>query len=562
MAVPTLPTWTDQEIQSAGKLNLLTAALESKFAGSIGGADIAWPLVAQGNIDMNGYSLLGLKKFWNVFNADEYDTIQAAIDAAEAASGAGVFIPPNNVNDDAEGLTMSETVHIFGAGKKSVISLSTNATAGELLATTNSPSDISFSNLVLNGASEGSGQDGVVLKDVDGAMFDRVIFKNFTGDALVLNNEGTAGNECEDVTVLGCKFDGGTGDHIVGNDIDGLQVSGCQFLNPGSDAIVLTPDGTASKMRSIQITDNRFDLVARAVYVVGASATANDLWARVQVSDNQVLTASAVAITVGGASAIVKNVAVKDNAVISSTGGLVILASGGEVDGNYVPSTTGIGLDMTDSQDLVVENNRFPDASGIPIQSTNSDNCRVRFNDVHGSVAASAEPIVKDGTTGNAYEFNYGDQYGVGGKQAWAGDEEDGGTGSGQFVQTYTIPANSVKIGDRLRIKAVTTTDGTTAVKTLSLRADSVDMGAGQVEQGSGNTVWSWDLWVTATTDDTDSHMYMVTEISGVDPQDNQQVALVQAAAVDWTTDIVLDLSYTADALDEFSLRNFTYEIL
>ena len=71
MTIPTLPTWVDQEVQSAGKLNLLSAALEAKFAGSIGGADLAWPLVAQGAIDMNGYELLGLKKFWNVFNADE-----------------------------------------------------------------------------------------------------------------------------------------------------------------------------------------------------------------------------------------------------------------------------------------------------------------------------------------------------------------------------------------------------------------------------------------------------------------------------------------------------------
>ena len=53
----------------------------------------------------------------------------------------------------------------------------------------------------------------------------------------------------------------------------------------------------------------------------------------------------------------------------------------------------------------------------------------------------------------------------------------------------------------------------------------------------------------------------MVTEIGGGDPQDNQQVATVQAAAVDWTTDIVLDLNYTCDALDQFDLKHFGYEI-
>lgn len=562
MTIPTLPTWTDQEVQSAGKLNSLSAALEAKFAGSIGGADLAWPLVAQGSIDMNGYSLLGLQQFWNVFNADEYDDIQAAIDAAEAAGGAGVFIPPNNVNDDAEGLTVSETVHIFGAGKKSVISLSSGATAGELIASTGSPSDLGFSNLVLDGALQGSGQNGVHLKNVNGCIFDRVIFKRFTGDALVLDNEGTAGNKCSDIVVQSCKFSAGSGYHISGNDIDGLQVSGCQFLDPGTDAINLVTDGVASLMRGILISANRFTSVARAVYIVGESATANENWRQVQVCDNQVYTASGVAITVGTANAVLKWVEVKDNTIISSTGGIRVQATGGCVCDNYIPSTTGVGIDMTDSQELLVENNRVPDATGIPIQSTNSDNCRVRFNDVHGSVGNSAEPIVKDGTTGNVYEDNYGDPYGVGGKQNWSGAEEDDGTGSGTFTQTYTIPANSVKAGDHIIVKALTTVAGTTAIKTIDALMNNVSIGAGQIEQEAGNTVWTWDVWVQAAANDTDAFMFMVTELQPGAPQDNQQVATVQAGAIDWTTDVLIDINWTCNTADQLFLKHFTYEIL
>lgn len=562
MTIPTLPTWTDQEVQSAGKLNLLTAALEAKFAGSIGGADLAWPLTAQGNIDMNGYDLLGLKKFWNVFNVDEYDDIQAAIDAAEAAGGSGVFVPPNNTNNDAEGLTCSGTVHIFGAGKRSIISLTSGATAGELLATTTSPSDLGFSNLVIDGATKtGSGQNGIVLKNVDGCIFDRVIFQNFSGHALVLNNEGTAGNQCSNIVLMGCRFSGGTGDHIIGNDIEGLNITNCQFLDPGSDAIVLTPDGTASYMRGIVIESCRFTSVARAIYVVGASGTANELWRQVQIHDNQVYTASAVSITVGAASAVLKWVSVKNNTMISTTGGLLVQADGGEVCGNYAPTTNGVGLDMTDSQELVVEDNRFPDAVGIPIQSTNSDDCRVHRNDVHGG-GNGDEPIVKDGTTGNSYEYNHGDEYGVGGKQYVDGQGAIGaGTTSGTFTGgLFTIPANSVKAGDRLRLRAAIARSGSAAVATITLLCDNVSVGGGQIEDTDGTSIWTWELMVIATTDDTNANMFMVSELAA-NVQDNQQTSTGAALAIDWTTDILIDMDWAKNTADTIDQIHLTYEI-
>ncbi len=541
MTIPTLPTWTDQEVQSAGKLNLLTAALEAKFAGSIGGADLAWPLVAQGVIDMNGFNLIGLKKFWNVFNADEYDDIQAAVDAAEAAGGSGVFIPPNNVNKDGEGMTISDSVHIFGAGKKSIVSLTTDATAGELFATTGSPSDIGFSNLVLDGVGTGSGQNGVVLKNVDGAMFDRVIFKNFTGDSLVLNNEGTAGNECSDIQVVGCKFSGGSGDHIVGDDIDGLDVLGCQFLDPGSDGIVLTPDGAASKMRGIVIGSCRFTLVARAVSVVGATGTANDLWARVQIHDNQVLTASGIAITAGTAGAVLKYVEVKDNLLISTAQGLRVESTYGTVCDNYAPSATGKGMDMTDCQDMSVENNRFPDAGSNGIDATNSDNCRVRNNDVH---SAGVEAIVKDGTTGNVWVDNYGDVGSGGGTGHTQYEATNTGvtTATGTIATSIVIPANSVKVGDVIHIRSNVSTAGG---NNHTIRYD-LDGAGGQtnglvIDDGTHDVSFVADIIVTgAATADTISRVAygLGTGVTGSEGAD----AGFASIAVDWTTDITIQI--------------------
>ena len=556
MTIPTLPTWVDQEIQSAGKLNLISSGLETKFAGAIGGADLAWPLVAQGTIDMNGYSLIGLKKFWNVFNVDEYTDIQTAMDAAEAAGGSGLFIPPNNVNNDAEGLTMSETVHVFGAGKKSIIYITLNATAGQLLKSASSPSDCSFSNLVLDGrAVTGAGQDGIVLENVDGCIFDRVVFRNFSGDALVLNNEGTAGNQCSDITVMGCKFEGGTGDHIVGNDIDGLNVIGCQFLNPGSDGIVLTPDDAASKMRGIQISNNRFTLVARAISVVGQSGTANDLWRLVQITDNQVLTASGIAITAGTASAVLKYVTVKNNILIATSQGLRVQGTYGDVCGNYAPSTTGTqAIDATDCQDMTFQGNRVPDATGIGIETTNSDDCRFVDNDVHG---AGGVKIVKVGTTGNEYRRNLGDEI-RGHIEASEEYDQDNPDDSGNSTKVFTIPANSVTAGDVIRVQAVYARSGTGSTASLALELEGTATIGITVATGSGTTVIEWLIYVVATDGDTDLQCSAVIEIASALSQTN----VIAAVDIDWTADVDLTFPWVKHTADTVNILSASYQLV
>ena len=135
MPITNLPTFTDEELLAAAKLNLMRNAINSKFS-AITGADLTWPLVAEGNIDFDSqFSIVGLRTFWNIINASEYATFQAAIDAAEAAGGGCVVIPPATTVV-ADGVSIdASSIAIVGCGPSSVLQLTTAASSGYLVRT-------------------------------------------------------------------------------------------------------------------------------------------------------------------------------------------------------------------------------------------------------------------------------------------------------------------------------------------------------------------------------------------------------------------------------------------
>jgi len=371
MAISNIPTFADGEILTAAKLNQLGTAVDTKFSGAITGADMAWPLVAQGNIDMNNsYTFTNLRTLWGVVNIDEYDTFADAVSALPSAGGC-LFVPPGTTID-LDGETISKSFMIMGCGRTSVLRTTLNASTGFMIRTAAGVSDVEIINCTLDGRSAtGTSEDGLQLRQVSKALLHGVWFKNFKKDALFIGNDGTAGNESTDVKVLGCHFEGGDDDQIFIDDVDGLVIAGCTFDNPTDICIEGTPDTVASKMRSIKIYGNEFKNCVQAVDIKGASATANDLWRLIQVYDNDVYTCSGDAITVGHTTAIIKWAKVSDNNIIAAGGdALVVLASGGKVANNYCPDAVGDGLDMTDCQGVSVNNNDFTDAGALGIDST------------------------------------------------------------------------------------------------------------------------------------------------------------------------------------------------
>ena len=551
MAISNIPTFTDGEILTASKMNTLGTAITTKFAGAVTGADMAWPLVAQGNIDMNNsHTFTNLRTLWKVINVNEYDTLSDAV-AALPSGGGALFVPPDTTIT-ADGVAVTKPVCVFGAGKTSVLKLTASASSGFLLRVTGT-NDVDVDNLTIDGNSAtGTTQDGIQLRQIDGARITNVWFKNFSGDALEIGNEGTGGNNSIDVMVHNCKFEGGTVDQIKINDVDGLTVTSCRFENPGADCIEGTPTDSSAKMRSIRINNCKFSTSARAVYIVGASGTANDLWRLVAVNDNEVLTTTGTAITVGAASATVKHVAIKDNDIIGAGDDAILcLSEGGVISGNYAPSAGGNGLDMVSSTELLVSKNQFRAATAAAIDATSATTCRVISNDVSGGT----EPIVKDSTTTCVFADNIGGEVSASGANAKgvAPDETEAGAGtSGTFTTTATIPAGTVKVGDVVQLWA---TGAFTGANSTTVKADLSGVALTPVTF-VGSVDWSLD------------YKLQVTVLSGAGSTESKTVSGYEGSsfhcdyadeAVDWSVDVVITWDWTKDTGDSVNIKAWGY---
>ena len=453
MAISNIPTFTDGEILTASKMNTLGTAITTKFAGAVTGADMAWPLVAQGNIDMNqSYTFTNLRTLWKIINVDEYDTLSDAVAALPSAGGA-LFVPPNTTIT-ADGVAMTKPVLVYGAGKTSVLKLTSAASSGYLIRATGT-NDVDFHNLTLDGNSAtGSAQDGIQLRQIDGARITNVWFKNFSGSHLQVGNEGTGGNNSIDVMVHNCKFEGGSVDQLKINDVDGMTVSACRFANPTGDCIEGTPTDTSAKMRSITVSGCVMSDCTRGIYVVGASATANDLWRLISVSNNTVLTSSGTGITVGAASAVVKHSSVIDNRVIGTTANaLVVNIEGGQVTDNYAPAAGAKAIDLELSKTIKVSGNEFESATTIGIDATATTSVRIWGNDVIG---AGTEGIDTNGATTPYVIDNLGHVSAPATTGWWhngTGLSHTGDTNE-TTLHTLTIPAGTiVQAGQGLRIR-------------------------------------------------------------------------------------------------------------
>ena len=146
-----LPDFEPRQILTAALLDQLVSALNG-FAAQSG--DIAWPLIVQGNIDFDSsYTVDNLQTFWNYINADEYTSLQAAIDVAEGNPNGGCVIIPPNTTITSTGVDIEGSkVAIVGCGPTSTIQLLSGA--GPLIESdTSTRTDLALYNLTLDGQS-------------------------------------------------------------------------------------------------------------------------------------------------------------------------------------------------------------------------------------------------------------------------------------------------------------------------------------------------------------------------------------------------------------------------
>lgn len=548
MAISNIPTFVDGEILTAAKLNQLGLALSTKFSGQVGGADLNWPLTAQGNLDINYNEIVNLRTLWGVINADEYDDLQDAVDALPSAGGA-IFIPPNTTIV-ADGVDVTKPVLVFGAGKTSVLRLTGGATSGYLLRVTNT-NDFDLANLTIDGfAATGSAQDGVQVRRVDGVRVHNVWFKNFSGTPLVIGNDGTAGNSCVDAMVGMCKFEGGSGAHLTVNDVKGLQVADCRFENPTTDCINCTPTSSSAFIQSVMISGCRMSNAARGVVILGGSASASAFCQLISVTNCVADTMSGNAYVLGSAAGVLRHVLfIGNKGLTMDVDGLFINAVGGKIADNYLPSAGGDGIDCDASEDLHIVDNYLAGAGALGIDGSGSTSCRFFNNDLTGG------GLDLDGATTPYHGQNIG-VTGLGYLRAGVMSHLAlGGTGSG-IAGTVTIPANTlVRAGDGIRFKVFgSSASGTGAIQ---VRLNTIPTGTIDLN-GASRGYAIIDVFLIGDPDAASNTAYVELSVTQDDIVGGRSTI-----TIDWTDDVTLGFNPTgfggADALEVTSV---SYDVL
>lgn len=551
----TLPRWAKKEIVTAAKLNSMRDAIVNKF-GAITAADITWPLVCEGNIDFNStHSIVGLRTFWNIINADEYSTMQDAIDAAEAAGGGCVLIPPDTTIT-ADGLTLTAgSVSIVGCGKSSILQLTSSSSSGFMLQIASTGlSDISIANLVIDGRSQGTAQKGIVAQRVTNFHMSNVRIEDFTGDALEFTNDGTSGNACVDARIENCTFSGGGADHLFADDIDGLQVLGCKFLTCAAGPINIEPDASAALAKKILLSSVDIDTtVGVGVSILGASATANDNWSLITLSGVQVTGTTTDAFNLGLALKTLKYVSMTDcQAPAAGNDGLACDINTGLIADCFFPTATSNGIDLGASDTVTVQGNMLRAAQAIGIVATGTEDAVIVNNDVVGAVtegidyAGATTPIIHDnpGMKGpSGFHYNNATQT----SRTTNGD-----------VTTYTLPADSVRVGDLIRVTALVSKTGTAGDATWALQLGNTAVGS-TISTGTPAIVQetTWEVRVAALSGAGSA----ITTTRGQGHGGSNYVATT-TATIDFTADLAIEIAVTITAGDTMTFRGISVEII
>lgn len=570
MPITGLVTFEDNEILTAGKLNSIVQALESKFS-ALTADDFTWPMVVQGDIDFDSrHSIVSLRTFWNYVNADEYDSLQLAIDAA--VGGGCVVIPPNTtITEDSVNIGQS-SIWIVGCGPSSVLKLTSGASGGYHIRTgTGTLTDIGIMNLTMNGQSVAS-QKGFQFRFVDGCTVKGVTFKNYAAAALEFTHGGTPGTQkCQNVVMEDVRFEDGTGTHLSGIDIDKGQFHNIVSIDAVTTAAIdFEPASSAAFLKDLSFSEVHVSGTTGIGWrVLGESGSPTTNFSRIRISNSSITGCTGVPLIVGTTAKILRTVLISDILAPNAAGGvdaLNINIDQGAVTDCYLYNPGGDGIDMLDSQDVEVRGCNCASAGAIGIVATGTTDCQIRDNNV--VEFGGTDGIDTNGSTGLEMGGNLG-HLGkiIGGlvfKEILATNGASGSPPTAT-VWTYTLPADTLsKHGDGLRINVTGFRAGaggqsimTVAVGGLTIaRADTTipsstsniiaTLFLNSVGASGGSNV---DAWSTSTIGE-----------SGTSPLvDNQSDS---ALSLDFTTDLDIVITAQHDVASSFTVRFASVEVL
>jgi len=539
-----------KEILSAGKLDTLVAAINSALA-ALGTSNIGWPLVAGGNIDMDGdYTIDNMKQFWGIRNAKEYASanvydstaFQACGDDLETDGGGCLFIPPDTtftIKDIEINASGSKPFLILGCGKSSILQMDSSPTS-DMIDFLAGSTDVEICNLQIDGASQGTGKKGLIFRDCVGVKIHDVWIKDFTGDFITFTNTGSAGNPCENVQMWNVLLEGGSGtaDHIFADDLDTADFSHIISKDAAGCGISFDASAQTAIMRDINIADVTVDTPGdHGISVIGQTAPADATHARVSISDCKVLAPVGVGIELGTTGAMIQYADISDCRIISpGVDAFTINITTGSVTGCKVydadDSSTYDGITLNASTGVRVDGCDLYGSSGAyAIDCGTSDACVLTNNNVTGTWT---EGIYRDSATDLVVENNPGSHCpSIDNIHAAAGDWSTTDTADYATLTSYTVPANTIKNGDCIRVTVAGVAGN--AIGYLEVTADGNDMGQMQIGASAhGGGVWLMYIDdIDKGSENTYAAMRGIEGGGGDWAGDN-------AATIDWTGDIVI----------------------
>ncbi len=539
MPFPGLTRLSPQELFTDVIWNELMDLLEAKFSGSVGGGDIQWPFIVQGDIDFGGtYTILNLAQLWGIINADEYPEPKLENAIAEAVSNTGglVLIPPDTTMTANNVSINSNNIAVVGCGPSSVVQITAASTDPLFTTDAVGRSGIVFANLTLDGTGGGSGCQAIRARRITRLTIDKVYITGFSGDFIVLTNGGVAGESCSDVRITNTYCSLGSDSHLFADDISGLFISNFISRNATGNAIEIVPASSSHLAQDIVVSNSHFATGgAKAIRIVGTGAPAIDAHSRISICNNRAVSMTGAPFELGGTSTMLKEVTVSDNTAAAAVGdALRIGATGGTVTGNHFKGASGggDGIDMTGSVDLWVSGNNCQDASAYGIDATSSVDCTVVNNNLRDAVT---DGINRTSSTGLRAGNNVGDDGpSLSNTLVDFTSYPQAGTGSVGF--SHTIPAGSVRSGDVIRISAHVVS---TSTSTTELRFGATALGSFVNDTNTAQVTW-----LIRVVQGGASSVRVVRE-QNTGPTFNTANT---SATVDWSADQAMTFNVTANA--------------
>ncbi|KPK44897.1 MAG: hypothetical protein AMJ65_01620 [Phycisphaerae bacterium SG8_4] len=241
MALTGSPTFSNKEILTYQKLNNWSDALSTKFSGNVVSADISWPLVAQGNLDMNGNSIVGVSSLFSIYIVTTSFTFTQAVSAINTAGGGIIYIPTGTTITIADHDFTTGNVMIYGGGPDSVLQVSSATDYGISFAS--SSDNIMIADLTLDVDSETA--HGIQFAPSDNIIIRNITAKGAGASHAALYFNGSGDSTCTNVKVIGCEFPAGA-KAILLDGIQYLQIIGCNF-DTHTESTIYYSDATAAR---------------------------------------------------------------------------------------------------------------------------------------------------------------------------------------------------------------------------------------------------------------------------------------------------------------------------